>query len=445
MQKRWVRLGHQVGVFAVFLGFGWLHATTLAPVSYDFVGSFQMVWTIVLAASAVLTGYAIGLPELARSRSNTMVMAMGSGVASILVVSVAQLALGSQLLPRSVIGLSLLTLPPWTLIFWNLSTDLNRRQTSRERVLVVARDDEAAALRGDLEESAERPAVVVAQIRPEDALVDLSSGRQPLLVLALEHDVSIVVLDAEAQADHSIVEQASVLHRQGVRFRTMSLFYEEWIGKLPVSELQRVALLFDVGELHRVQYTRSKRVLDVAFSLAGLFVLIPLTVGVACANLVGNRGPLLFRQTRVGKAGKPFEILKFRSMLPDDGSDQRDWTEVDDNRITAFGALLRRSHLDELPQLINVLRGEISLIGPRPEQVHYVEELQAKLPFYDTRHLCRPGLSGWAQVKFGYASDEGGALEKLQYDLYYLRRQGVSLDAKIAVRTLRHVFSTGGR
>jgi lipopolysaccharide/colanic/teichoic acid biosynthesis glycosyltransferase len=253
----------------------------------------------------------------------------------------------------------------------------------------------------------------------------------------------MLVLDVGAQAEASIVGQAAHAHERGLRVRTLSLFYEEWLGKLPLSELERVSLLFDVGEVHRARYARVKRLADIAVGMVGIAVLVPLVPLVWLGNLAGNRGPLLFRQERVGKGGRHFTILKFRTMRP--GSSDGSWTSEDDPRITGFGGPLRRSHLDELPQVVNILRGDLSLIGPRPEQVRYVDELGEKLPFYGLRHLVRPGVTGWAQVKYGYASDDRDALEKLQYEFFYLRRQSLSLDARIAARTLRHVVAGGGR
>ena len=144
---------------------------------------------------------------------------------------------------------------------------------------------------------------------------------------------------------------------------------------------------------------------------------------VVVGDLVGNRGPLFYRQARVGKNGELFRILKFRTMRAAPDGAGNEWTAENDPRITPFGRLLRVSHLDELPQVVNILRGDLSVVGPRPEQPHYVEELREKLPFYDLRHLVRPGLTGWAQVKYGYAGDESDALEKLQYEFFYLRHQ----------------------
>ena len=230
--------------------------------------------------------------------------------------------------------------------------------------------------------------------------------------------------------------------------RSLTLFYDEWLGKLPLSELERVSLMFDIGELHRARYGRLKRLIDLAAAVAGLVALAVVTPAVAVGNLIANRGPLFFRQERMGRNGHVFSILKFRSMRDGDGDGSNEpgaWTSEDDPRITPLGRWQRCSHIDELPQAWNVLRGDLSLCGPRPEQPRYVTELTEKIPFYNLRHLVRPGVTGWAQVKYPYGSTDDDALEKLQYEFWYLRHQKLVLDLKIAGRTLRHVVGRAGR
>ncbi|MDH5236912.1 MAG: sugar transferase, partial [Acidimicrobiia bacterium] len=192
----------------------------------------------------------------------------------------------------------------------------------------------------------------------------------------------------------------------------------------------------------RRRYARQRRVVDLLLGVLGLVGLVLVLPLVAVGNLVGNRGSLFFRQERVGRHGRPFTMLKFRTMR--DGADTSSWTQEEDPRITPFGNVLRRSHLDELPQVLNVLRGQLAVVGPRPEQPVYVAELTEKLPFYRLRHLVKPGLTGWAQVKQGYAADESDALEKLQYEFYYLRHQGLALDLRIVARTVRSVVRWAG-
>jgi lipopolysaccharide/colanic/teichoic acid biosynthesis glycosyltransferase len=205
-----------------------------------------------------------------------------------------------------------------------------------------------------------------------------------------------------------------------------------------------VSLLFDIGEVHRARYGRVKRVLDLVLAAAGAVVLVLLLPFVVVGNLVANRGPLFYTQRRVGKQGREFRIYKLRTMRAAFEGERTTWTAERDPRITPFGRLLRVSHLDELPQVLNILRGDLSVVGPRPEQPAYVAELSEKLPFYDLRHLVRPGLTGWAQVKYGYAGDERDALEKLQYEFFYLRHQGLGLDLRIIGRTIRSILGGEG-
>jgi lipopolysaccharide/colanic/teichoic acid biosynthesis glycosyltransferase len=310
--------------------------------------------------------------------------------------------------------------------------------------VVVAEPGAAELLRLDLGHAPERPASIVAVLDPDGAR-DVRDGHQPLVDVARSCKATVVVFDRTGQADDALVAQAAALHATGVRIRTLSLFYEEWLGKLPAGELERVSLMFDIGELHRWRYGRTKRLADVVVAVASAPFLVLAVPLVWLGNLVGNRGPLLYRQARIGRHGQEFQIVKFRTMVPAGEQPANEWTSEDDPRITRFGSVLRRTHVDELPQLVNILRGELSLVGPRPEQPHYVAELSGKLPFYEIRHLVRPGLTGWAQVKYGYAGNETDALEKLQYEFFYLRRQGLLFDASIVGWTLRSVLGGQGR
>jgi lipopolysaccharide/colanic/teichoic acid biosynthesis glycosyltransferase len=318
------------------------------------------------------------------------------------------------------------------------------RAELRDRVVLVADPSEAVALRYELTAEPERPAVLLNHLSPEEARLEGRS--RPLTELAVSVGATVIVLDRAALAELTVVAQAASLHEAGLRVRPLSAFYEEWLGKLPLSELERASLLFDIPEIHGSRYLRVKRLVDMIFGLASVVGLVILFPVVVVGDLIANRGPLLYRQERIGKNGRIFTIIKFRTMrAPQNGELANEWTQEDDPRITPFGNLLRKTHLDELPQALNILRGDLSIVGPRPEQPRYVEELVAKLPFYDLRHLVRPGLTGWAQVKYGYAGDERDALEKLQYEFWYLRHQSLSLDARIVGRTARSILRGRGR
>jgi lipopolysaccharide/colanic/teichoic acid biosynthesis glycosyltransferase len=429
-------------IAGVVLGLSKVHA---ASHGYDFTSSFRFAWSLAYIALLCAAAYGAGLPDLPGSKRAAAAAAAASTAAAALAMSLLQLVVGSALMPRFVVFGTPLVLVPLAVACSALSRRGRDWDEQRDRVVAVAGPEESANLSRELDAQPEHPAMIGWVLSPQEAATE-TPGEQPLVDVVRAARATAVVLDRAALADDSIVAQAARLHEAGVRIRTLSLFYDQWLGKLPLAELERISLLFDIGELHRARYGRVKRIVDTAAAVVGVAVLVVVTPLVWLGNRFGNKGPLLYRQTRVGKGGKEFEILKFRTMRPaQPGGDSSPWTAEDDPRITPFGAWLRKSHLDELPQVVNILRGDLSVVGPRPEQPQYVEQLAEKIPFYGLRHLVRPGLTGWAQVKYPYGASEGDALEKLQYEFYYLRHQGLALDIRITVRTLRSVLGRGGR
>jgi exopolysaccharide biosynthesis polyprenyl glycosylphosphotransferase len=443
MNARASRLLLAAGSVASLFALAWAHATSWAPEPYGVTSTPRFGWTIAYAAVLLVASYGVGLPDVPRTRKGAALTAVVAIVLALVAISLTQLVLGVPLLPRSVLLGSGVLFVPFATLCSGLLIDARHKASGHDRVLVVGDWADAATLSYELEHGAERPARIVDVLTPAEAAAT-ASGEQPLREVVRTAGVDVVVLDRVAQLDRTIVEQVATLHEGGIRVRTLSLFYEEWLGKLPVSELERVSLMFDIGEVHRVRYGRFKRVVDVVLASVGALALLVALPVVLVGNLFGNRGALFYRQTRVGKGGREIEILKFRSMRAVSEA-TTEWTTKTDVRVTPFGRFLRRTHLDELPQVLNILRGDLSTVGPRPEQPHYVEELTEKLPFYSLRHLVRPGLTGWAQVKYGYAGNETDALEKLQYEFYYLRHQSLALDLRIVARTSRSVLRSDGR
>lgn len=187
-----------------------------------------------------------------------------------------------------------------------------------------------------------------------------------------------------------------------------------------------------------------KRSSDIAATLILIVALLPLMLPIALASLVTQGLPLFYRQQRVGRAGRNFMLFKLRTMRTDAEKDGPQWAERDDRRVTKFGRWLRRTRLDEVPQLWNVLRGDMSIVGPRPERPEFVARLEAEIPFYRARFAIKPGLTGWAQIKSGYAVGTDGAKNKLEYDLYYIKNRSVWLDNLILMQTLRVVLRLQG-
>jgi lipopolysaccharide/colanic/teichoic acid biosynthesis glycosyltransferase len=431
-----------VGLIVIVAGLSKAHAAWMAPIPYDLTASSRFAWAVAYCGLLIVATYGTGLPDLPRSLRQTVTSALAAPAIAAIGISFIQLVVGDALLPRFVVFGSAVLAVPWAMFCTALARDGRLRARQRDRVVLVAEPAEAVVLRDELAAEPERPAVLLNHLAPAEAQ-PTGDGARPLVDLVLDIGASVLVLDRAAMLQPAVVAQAAELHESGVRVRSLSRFYDDWLGKLPLSELERASLLFDIRELHGPRYVRVKRMLDVAVGVVGLLPLALVLPAVLVGNAIGNRGPLLYRQERIGKQGVCFTILKFRTMRDEPGTST--WTERGDARVTPFGRLLRTSHLDELPQVVNILRGDLSLVGPRPEQPRYVADLTEKLPFYDMRHLVRPGLTGWAQVKYGYAGDESDALEKLQYEFWYLRHQSLSLDARVVGRTVRSVVRRGGR
>lgn len=234
----------------------------------------------------------------------------------------------------------------------------------------------------------------------------------------------------------------------GLPITTMPTVYERLTGRVAVEHASRnmeIAAGQTSGPFYRF-YGLLKRLMDVMLAFTGLAMLLALSPFVALANAFSSPGPLFFRQERVGYAGRSFVLLKFRSMVPDAEAVQgAQWAQEADARVTPVGRWLRYTHLDELPQVINVLRGEMSIVGPRPERPEFVARLSGDIPFYRARHSVRPGITGWAQIHQNYGDSVASAREKLEYDLYYVKHATPISDALIILRTVSKVFGFQGR
>jgi lipopolysaccharide/colanic/teichoic acid biosynthesis glycosyltransferase len=440
-----IRLLVPISTAVVVFGFGLAHAAWIGH--YPFSGTARITWSIAYVVLTVAAAESLGLPNI-RRRSNALMSSLASTTLAAVGISVIQLTAAAQLLPRFVVFASALALTLIFTVLCFLSETIRQRSAGRDRVLVIVDDaHEITRLNREVEREVER-SLLLAGTRTMSAIRDMQRTHEeedgPDLVSAVHASLaSVLVLDRVAQEDPWVISQASRLHAEGVRIRTLSLFYDQWLGKLPVNELQRVSLLFDINELHSVRYARTKRALDVSVATVGCIALAIVAVVVWLLNFAFNPGPLLYRQQRIGKHGIEFTILKFRTMPPHDGPS--DWTSDSDPRLGRFGRMLRQSHLDELPQVMNVLKGELSIVGPRPEQPRYVSELSGTIPFYDVRHLVLPGITGWAQVKYSYGASALDSLEKLQYDFFYLRHQSFVFDMRIIGRTVNSILRRRGR
>ena len=258
---------------------------------------------------------------------------------------------------------------------------------------------------------------------------------------ARQHSVGEIVVATEERRQSLPLEELTECAFQGVDIIDYLSFWEREANRVDIDALPRNWMQFVIshpaGRLHQF----IKRVFDIVVSVIALIILLPLMVCTAAAIKLDSPGPVFYRQKRVGFRGETFELLKYRSMRPDaekDGVPR--WASGEDERVTAIGAFIRKTRIDEIPQIINVLRGEMSFVGPRPERPYFVEQLAKEIPYYRERFRVKPGITGWAQLNYPYGASIADARQKLEYDLYYIRHYGLMLDTIIVLQTIHVVL-----
>jgi sugar transferase (PEP-CTERM system associated) len=333
---------------------------------------------------------------------------------------------------------------------WRVMYDwLWARVSPRERLLIVGTNPAAVKLAGELYGRRDLGVEVVGFVDADVARVGtglLNSGILGTIdsipeIVATRGVDRVVVSLADARGRLPMERLLEMKLSAGVDFDHLASVYEEYTCKIAVELLRPSWLIFSPGFRKSAWSRAVKRTMDVAAAVSGMLVFAPIMLLIAVAVKLTSRGPILYSQTRVGKHGRVFVIHKFRSMCHEaEASTGAVWSHPGDERVTLIGRLLRRTRLDELPQLWNILRGDMSLVGPRPERPSFVAELTRQIPFYGQRHVIKPGLTGWAQVRYTYGATVEDAMEKLQYDLFYIKHMSVGLDLLTLFQTIKTVM-----
>ncbi len=261
-----------------------------------------------------------------------------------------------------------------------------------------------------------------------------------------EHQIGRVVVSLADARGKLPMDRLLDMKLNGVVFDHLASVYEEYTGKIALENLRPSWLIFSEGFRKSRLVTATKRLADVIAATIGLVLAAPIMALVALAVRLSSTGPALYHQERVGQHGRTFTVHKFRSMRTDaEAGTGAVWATRNDTRVTPVGAFLRKTRLDELPQLWNVLRGEMSLVGPRPERPEFVRMLTEQIPFYGQRHSVKPGVTGWAQVCYTYGATVEDAMEKLQYDLFYIKNLSLGLDLFVLFKTVQTVVLKRGQ
>ncbi|MDD4290020.1 MAG: sugar transferase [Patescibacteria group bacterium] len=254
-----------------------------------------------------------------------------------------------------------------------------------------------------------------------------------------------IIIDDELLFDEQISKILLKHLNLKIEIIKTSDFYEKFLGKVAIKNINQVWIISNFNENKKYIFDIFKNIFDLIFGVIFLIISIILIPFIIIAIKLDSKGPILFMQIRTGKNGKDFLAMKFRTMCVDAEKNGAQWAQENDSRITHVGNFLRKTRLDEIPQLINILRGEMSLIGPRPERPEFIKTLEKQIPYYNQRLLVRPGLTGWAQINYPYGSSIEDVVEKLEYDLYYVKNRSIALDVSIILKTLNTVIKAQGR
>ena len=254
-----------------------------------------------------------------------------------------------------------------------------------------------------------------------------------------KNSIDLVVIPRSFKNEPDVAKIFYRLLMSGVEILDLPAFYEILFQKIPLEEINEEWFLNDIVEREKF-YDGFKRGIEFIFAFILGVLLIPVEFLIAVLVKLSSNGQIIYSQTRIGKHGREFTLYKFRTMRQDAETNGPQWAETNDKRVTFIGKLLRHTHLDELPQLVNIINGDLSFVGPRPERPEFIKILRGKIPYYEIRHIVKPGVTGWAQVNYRYGASEEDAAEKLKYDIYYLKNRSIILDMAIILKTLKLFF-----
>ncbi|RRD38849.1 exopolysaccharide biosynthesis polyprenyl glycosylphosphotransferase [Leptotrichia sp. OH3620_COT-345] len=311
----------------------------------------------------------------------------------------------------------------------------------KQKIVFIGENDYTDDLKKSIENDGQYKLIGFLKGNTEDlekAILKICEVKKPNIIVDFTENLLV---------DPKLVDRLLQYKLGGLQYYNYLEFYETYENKLPISHLSPKWFLENAGfEIYHNNFNlKAKRLLDLFFALLIGICVAPIMLTAAIIVKLESRGPIFFIQERIGEGNKKFNIVKFRSMTTDAEKDGPKWATKNDNRVTRFGKIMRKTRIDELPQLWNVLRGEMSFVGPRPEREFFIQQLEKEIPYYNLRHTVKPGLTGWAQVLYPYGASVEDAYRKLQYDLYYIKHHDILFDMKVLLKTITIVIFGKGR
>ena len=386
-----------------------------------------------------------------RSTREVFIRLVQAGGTALILIGLVYLALPSLAIGDGVLLPAAMTCLAGILVWRVAFNHITRLHSFGERMLIIGTDAAARTVVRQVLAQQDFPYQVVGFIDDDPARMGESvvnprvvGTSADIAAVVAAGNVDLIVVALNDRRGRLPARELLEMKMRGVRVEDVNALYERLTGKLLVEDLRPSWLIFSDGFRASRLTRQTKRVFDVLLAMAGVVLALPLMLLTALAVWLESGAPVLYRQDRVGENGGVFTLYKFRSMRKDAETGVPIWAGAVDDRVTRVGRFIRQTRLDELPQLWNVLRGDMSFVGPRPERPFFVTQLSAQIPWYDQRHAVKPGITGWAQVRYRYAASMDDALEKLRYDLYYVKHLSLAFDLTILFDTVKVVLVSKG-
>ncbi len=331
------------------------------------------------------------------------------------------------------------------IIIRSIQRNLLQKGIGQRNTFIIGNGEKASELRSMIDRFPQLGYRILGLISPDGENEKNSAGRlENIQKLIKENEVTEILIALETNEKEKLIDILRYCTEEKVNMKILPDMYEIVSGMAKTNQIYGVPLIEVMPDIMSVSGKLTKRILDVTISFFTLLFLSPVLLIVSVIIKIDSNGPVLYRQIRVGRKGKEFQMYKFRSMIATAEEYGPEWSGENDPRITRIGKVLRRTYIDEVPQMINVLKNEMSLIGPRPERPFFVEQLKKEIPYYYKRLTVKPGITGWAQIKHKYDSSLEDVKTKIQYDFYYIENMSLKLDFKIMINTIIVIFLMKG-
>lgn len=465
--KRWhLRASERVAILligdllvaglALFLGlYFWAAGDAWLEFSFEFIVTRPPFWYFLLPVFWVIL--LLELYDVQRA-SNIRETLKGIGLASAIYALIYLLIYFSSepnSLPRRGVALFIISAAVLTLIWRLIYIRMFTAPHLLRRVLIIGAGNAGETIAKVISKQSPPPFITIGLIdddpeKQRQVIGDINviGDSTHLIKMIKEHEITDIILAISGQMKGRMFQSILAAQEMGVNLTPMPQVYEEILSRVPIFLLEAEWIVRSFVEKSHTStlYQLSKSLIDFAGGLLGTLVMLAFLPLISLGIILETGFPIFLTQKRLGRGGQPYKIIKFRTMIRDaEKNGETRMTEENDDRITKFGWFLRKTHLDELPQFINVLRGEMSLVGPRAERPQLVEQFQKEIPFYRARLLVKPGITGWAQINYGYAGNVEETAVKLEYDLYYIEHRSFVMDISIILRTIWQVLGFKGQ